>query len=165
MPCRTCRRVSKDTTHAHCRRHAACAYAEGAQYLGAPCFTCAELWQRVKDKSDPEDSLDAWKGLFEWVTGFRRNSRNRPKGQDFFARPEERSTFERWHAIMHVGSPPASQQTPPPSQAVAPAVSIFKILSFPVMVLIKNFVFAKMLLRIIDEFILIDILLKVFIVS
>ena len=124
MPCLDCKRVGKDETHSFCRRHSFCSYSEGAQYFAAPCFTCTELWERVSQPSDPEDARIAWRGLSEWISGFRRNSRNRQKGQDFFKSPEERVRYERLHAIMSVGEP-SSSLTSSSSQAAASAVSIF----------------------------------------
>ena len=131
MPCRVCKRAGKDTTHDLCRRHAFCSQADGAQYYSAPCFVCLDLWERARNREDPADAKEAYEDLYEWIIGFRRNSRNRKSGLDFFYDPDERFAFQSLHAAMAGTRRPAPRSQPTPARPSAPpvvhghAVSIF----------------------------------------
>ena len=94
--CRECNHPSSDTSHDLCRTHAYC--ARGSQYHGALCATCEDLWERAADLEDPEEAIPAFDALAEWIKGFRKNSRNRPKGQDHFYDPTERAAFQELYA-------------------------------------------------------------------
>ena len=132
MPCRICKRGGKDTTHDLCRRHSYCSQTEGAQYYSAPCFVCLDLWERARGQEDPTDARQAYEDLYEWVIGFRRNSRNRKSGLDFFSDREERIAFENLHASMARARRPAGRPVslPPPMERSlgdrVPDVSISK---------------------------------------
>ena len=97
MACRECNHITGDLTHELCRTHAYC--ARGWQYHGAICAVCDDLWARSKDVSNPEDAIDAFDGLKEWIRGFSKNSRHRQPGQDHFYDQEERDTYQEVHAI------------------------------------------------------------------
>ena len=109
MPCRTCKRECKDTTHGLCRRHAFCGFSDGRLYYGAPCFIYQDLWERSQDQENPSDARTEWESLYGWVVAFCRNSRNRQPGQDFFEALAERELFEHLQARMAV---PPSSATP-----------------------------------------------------
>ena len=98
MICGVCHRDSDDNTHRLCRAHSFCSLAGGSQYLAAPCLVCMDLFDRAEDLDEPEDAQHAYFGLYKWILGFRKNSRNRQRGQDHFANPDERSRFEAIHA-------------------------------------------------------------------
>ena len=40
--------------------------------------------------------------LNNWIAGFARNSRGRPKGVDYFSDIEERREFEKFRATFHI---------------------------------------------------------------
>ena len=40
--------------------------------------------------------------LNNWIAGFARNSRGRPKGVDYFSDPEERKEFETFRAVFKI---------------------------------------------------------------
>ena len=96
--CRECRHSISDDSHDLCHSHAYC--ARGYQYYSVACATCEDLWERARDLSDPEDAILAFNTLSKWIKGFRKNSRNRPKGQDHFLCPRERAQFEELFAMI-----------------------------------------------------------------
>ena len=86
-----------DPYHDLCRSHSYC--ARGTQYYAAACAVCQELWERAKDVSFPDDAMAAFDALSEWIAGFRKNSRKRPPGQDYFYSPREKSDFQDLFAL------------------------------------------------------------------
>ena len=92
MSCRVCRHQIGSVTHDLCRSHSDC--SRGFQYFAAPCAFCRDLWDRASNNDDPIQAIAAFKLLETWVHGFRKNSRNRPPGTDFFADPQERVAYE-----------------------------------------------------------------------
>ena len=99
MGCRVCNRESDDQTHEYCRAHAHCNEYGAARYLAEPCHTCQELFERAADLSDPDEAAYAFVALQEWITGFRKNSRNREPGQDHFVDPAERASYGQLYAV------------------------------------------------------------------
>ena len=89
--------MSDDTTHDLCRTHAYC--SKNGQYHGAMCAICDDLWEQAKDTEVPEEAMSAFHNLSTWIKGFRKNSRNRPRGQDHFFDSKERIEFQELHAI------------------------------------------------------------------
>ena len=100
MSCRKCGHDMdpKDFVfHDLCHTHAYC--AKGAQYFGAACSVCEELWERSKDLDSPEDAVIAFKALKGWIIGFRKNSRKRPAGMDHFFDLSEKADYQEWNSI------------------------------------------------------------------
>ena len=97
MVCRQCHHATSDLSHDYCRTHAYC--ARDGQYLAAMCNTCDELWDRAKDLDCPDDAVAAFQMLKEWVEGFRRNARARPRGVDHFFDPQERIAYDDLYAV------------------------------------------------------------------
>ena len=92
MKCRECNHLIEGRSHDLCRSHSFC--AQGPQYFGAYCPVCVDLWTSAKDyKENPAEASLAFDLLRKWIYGFARNSRNREKGQDYFADPEEKEDF------------------------------------------------------------------------
>ena len=114
MICAICNRDSDDYTHRLCRAHSFCSLAGGSQYLANPCLVCQELFERAEDLDDPDDAHQAYLGLYKWILGFRKNSRNRNKGQDHFADQNERSRFEAIHARHSSVNPRGRDLSTPP---------------------------------------------------
>ena len=57
---------------------------------------CTDLWARAIDyERDPSDAAIAFDHLRHWIYGFSRNSRNRERGQDYFADQREKQEFQR----------------------------------------------------------------------
>ena len=96
MSCSKCR-DSKDPYHDKCRTHAYC--AKDFRYHAAPCSVCQDLWERARDIDAPDGAIVAFRALEDWIGGFRRNSRNRTKGIDYFYEPLERSAYQDLHAL------------------------------------------------------------------
>ena len=92
-----CHHVSDDTTHDLCRAHSYC--SKNGQYHGATCAIYEDLWEQARDTDAPEEAMTAFQNLSTWIKGFRKNSRNRPRGQDHFVDPQERASFQELHAI------------------------------------------------------------------
>ena len=99
MASKECHHEIDDTSHDLCRSHAFC--ARGYLSYAAPCAVCEELWERSRDISDAEDSMLAFQALQEWVKGFRKNSRRRPKGESYFFDENEKSRYQDLLAIHH----------------------------------------------------------------
>ena len=99
MPCRTCRRDSDDRTHDYCRAHSFCNEFGGARYLAGPCYVCQELFEKASDFSDPDAAAHAFAALTKWIDGFRKNSKNRSKGQDYFVDSTERAAYEQLFSV------------------------------------------------------------------
>ena len=115
MICKVCHRSLEDKYHPYCRAHSYCAVNNGAQYYADPCIICHELFDRASEVAeDPEDALEAYQALLAWITGFRKNSKRREKGQDHFYSPVEREAFQRVHSL-HSGHAPGRPAPPPPS--------------------------------------------------
>ena len=83
--------------HDLCHTHAYC--ARGAQYYGAACAICEELWERSNDLDSPEDAIIAFTSLKKWIIGFRKNSRKRPAGMGHFFDSEEKNKFQEMNSI------------------------------------------------------------------
>ena len=113
MPlCRDCNHVIDDSSHIRCRTHAFC--AQGPQYYGSYCPTCNDLWARACNyKENPADAVEAFDLLHLWIQGYARNSRNRAKGQDYFADQEERSEFAALNRVFNRASsaPPRDRRS------------------------------------------------------
>ena len=97
MTCRECPKDVDDIYHDLCRGHSYC--ARGPQYFGAPCVVCEEVWERARDLDEPQEAMRAFDALKEWIIGFRKNSRHRPKGMDHFYSKEERDAYQKLNAI------------------------------------------------------------------
>ena len=97
MVCRHCHHPTTDLSHDFCRTHAYC--NRDGQYHGALCTTCDELWERAQDIENPSDAVPAFQMLKSWIEGYRRNSKARPPGCDFFFDPQERSSYEDLFAV------------------------------------------------------------------
>ena len=93
-----CQHSIDDSSHDLCHTHAYC--AKEGKYYAAICATCEDLWYRSKDFDDPEDAIVAFDALTAWIRGFRRNSKGRPAGQDYFYDPHERAQFQELHAMV-----------------------------------------------------------------
>ena len=98
MVCRHCHHATSDLSHEYCRSHAYC--ARDGQYHAALCSTCDELWERARDLDFPDDAITAFQMLKEWIEGFRRNARARPKGVDHFFDPQERCAYDDLFAVQ-----------------------------------------------------------------
>ena len=97
--CTACNHENDNTTHDRCRTHADC--ARGPYYFAGFCGICHSLWDRSRNyEVDMPDAVEAFDLLFVWVMGFGKNSKGRPKGQDFFQDPEERREFVRLRKIL-----------------------------------------------------------------
>ena len=96
MVCRMCQKPSD--SHDLCRGHAYCGGEGAARYHSMNCLTCRDLWEVAEDLDMLDDAQLAFGALDRWVTGFRRNSRNRQPGESHFVDPEERRNFERLYA-------------------------------------------------------------------
>ena len=66
---------------------------------------------------DPQDAIQAFDALTTWVRGFRRNSRGRQEGQDYFFSARERANFEELHAMIANIRDIPELQAPPPRQS------------------------------------------------
>ena len=97
MSCRECHSPINDILHDLCRTHAYC--AKGAQYYSVACVVCEELWERSRDLDHPDDANIAFKTLKKWIWGFRKNSRNRPKGLSHFYSEKEKADFQDLNAM------------------------------------------------------------------
>ena len=97
MVCRQCHHATSDISHDYCRTHAHC--SKEGQYYASLCNTCTELWERARDLDYPDDAVAAFQLIKEWVEGFRRNARARPRGVDHFFSPEERSAYDDLFAV------------------------------------------------------------------
>ena len=109
MSCVDCNHAINALSHERCRTHAEC--ANGRQYRGAVCNICQRLWQRARRfPEDPGDARRAFMILDNWIAGFARNSRGRPKGVDYFSDPEERKEFETFRAVFKISRRESSQE-------------------------------------------------------
>ena len=91
MSCRVCHHKIDLGSHDLCHTHAYC--AKGPQYFASPCPVCHDLWSRANNLRAPAGAFVAFYELEDWIYGFRKNSRNRPKGTSFFFDPEEKEAF------------------------------------------------------------------------
>ena len=92
--CVECHHQINAASHDRCRTHAAC--ANGRQYYAGLCGHCHSLWQKARAYQDnPAGADEAFTLLQDWIGGFARNSKGRPKGVDYFSDIEERREFER----------------------------------------------------------------------
>ena len=120
MSCSQCADARGKTYHDRCRTHAYC--SREFRYFAAPCVICQELWERAKDIDSPVLATVAFDALEDWIAGFRRNSRHREKGVDYFFDPAEREAFQDLHAL-HTNLKIASQMDDPPLRNPLPSVS------------------------------------------
>ena len=120
MSCSQCVDALNSTYHDKCRSHAYC--ARDYRYHAAPCAVCQDLWERARDISAPEGAMVAYHALEDWIAGFRRNSRHRTRGMDYFFDPAERSAFQDLHAI-HANLEIAASFDDPHYDAARPSVS------------------------------------------
>ena len=120
MSCSKCAEACEKTYHDKCRSHAYC--ARDFRYYAAPCAICQDLWERARYIDSPEGAIVAYKALEEWIAGFRRNSRHRTKGIDYFYDPSERAAWQDLHAI-HANLEIASRFDDPPPASSRPSVS------------------------------------------
>ena len=120
MSCSKCIDAVKDPYHDRCRSHAYC--ARDYQYFAAPCSVCQDLWARARDVSAVHGAIQAFDALEEWVIGFRKNSRHRPKGTDYFFDPDERAAYNDLHAL-HANLRYASRMDEPRQNPSLPVVS------------------------------------------
>ena len=101
--CVECNHAINASSHDRCRTHAAC--ANGRQYYAGLCGVCHNLWHRARAyEENLEVASNSFALLQEWIGGFARNSKGRPKGVDYFSDPEERRDFERLRAVFKVTS-------------------------------------------------------------
>ena len=121
MTCRHCSDRVGDLFHDMCRSHAEC--AKGIQYYARPCSVCQELWRRARDLDHPEDAIVAFKVLKEWIHGFRKNSRHRSSGSDYFFCDRERDLF-RELSILNANLEDISASDRDSIPAAQPRVSI-----------------------------------------
>ena len=99
--CVECNHPINALSHERCRTHADC--ANGRQYHGAICGLCQSLWHRARCFAEnPGDARRAFIILNNWIAGFGRNSRGRPKGVDYFSDFEERAEFEKLRAVFQI---------------------------------------------------------------
>ena len=94
--CKECACPLDDWSHDSCYQHAYC--NQGGCYQAAICSICGDLWDCARDVEDPQDAGSAFDTLAEWIRGFRRRFKNRPRGQDHFLDPSERALFQELHA-------------------------------------------------------------------
>ena len=130
MGCRICNRDSDDWTHEYCRAHSFCSASGGSQYHMQPCYVCKDLLDRASDTDNPDDAIHAFNGLTAWILGFRKNSKHRPAGQDYFLIPAERTAVERLHAL-HAAHPHLRQDSSVSSQGSVvswPSLSVLVLL-------------------------------------
>ena len=94
MTCRESHHSIGKVPHTHdlCRSHSFC--SRGFKYFAAPCAVCRDLWDTVQDTSVPQDAIAAFAELEDWIAGFRKNSRNRTLGTDYFYEPSEREAYQ-----------------------------------------------------------------------
>ena len=124
--CKDCNHLIDSRSHDLCRSHSFC--AQGPQYFAAYCPICVDLWTRAQDyESNPADAYSAYELLRKWIYGFARNSRNRAKGQDYFADQEERDEFRRLTRVFSraPSAPPRDRRSSSPaSHRVSVCLSI-----------------------------------------
>ena len=86
----------------------------------SPCGVCNDLWERARSLDAPEGAIRAFDLLEEWILSFRKNSRQRPRGADFFLDYEERCAYQDLAALIaNVRYIPALDDHPEPSFSVS----------------------------------------------
>ena len=128
MSCSKCVDASKDLYHDRCRSHSYC--SRDFLYFAAPCSVCQDLWARAQDLDAVDGAVRAFQALEEWVIGFRKNSRHRPPGTDYFFDPEERAAYNDLHAL-HANLPYVGLVDDPPPDPSVPRVSLLLCTNLP----------------------------------
>ena len=122
--CLTCNhKVDSNSSHDHCRSHAAC--VRGAQYTSNGCPICEDLWSKAGRLEDPDEAVAAYDILSYWINGFSKNSRHRRPGEDIFVFADERldmfelhvyarnlKTIKEWDLLPPPPMPDAYQASP-----------------------------------------------------
>ena len=119
MSCSKCSEKS-GPYHDQCRTHSYC--SRDFQYFGAPCAVCQDLWARARDIDAVDGAMRAFEALKEWITGFRKNSRHRVKGTDYFFDHNEREAFQDLHALhtnLKIAAKLDDPQVDPPPSGVS----------------------------------------------
>ena len=115
------------TAHDRCRSHADC-IRDGC-YYAAFCGVCHGLWARARNyREDPTDAKAAFDLLYPWVLGFRKNSRGRAPGTDFFLDKEERREFVILRGVLRKRA--SSQETASLSSIPSSRVSVLYMFVF-----------------------------------
>ena len=79
---------------------------------------------------DLSDAKEAWQHLRSWISGFRRNSRNRPRGEDHYYDPQDRENYQRI-LLLHSRRRTLRQDVQPSSPPPDLSFSVRQRLFFP----------------------------------
>ena len=108
--CVECHHNINAKSHERCRTHADC--ANGRQYHVTFCGVCHSLWYKARDHiANPVEAREAFVLLQDWIAGFARNSKGRPKGVDYFSDFEERREFEHLRSVFQISRRASSMES------------------------------------------------------
>lgn len=115
LRCRLCNHKINADTHDRCRSHSPC--SKEYRYWGSYCPVCRDLWERARNLlRDPEDAMQAFQLLRQWIEGFVKNSRKRKKGVSVFgSRREEKEYDDLKKMLGLIAEIPSLDVVPPPS--------------------------------------------------